>query len=229
MSVKCLCNDEEISSFKDFNSRQNAMCPSCTSLERHRSVMLFFKKHNMSFSKMLHFAPEHQLSSLFNTFTSKYVRADLTPWSDNVVRMDITQIPYSCEFDCIFSSHVLEHIIEDRLAMREIYKALKPGGTFIALIPQKFTQENTYEDSTITSAEDRQVHFGQWDHVRWYGLDFTKRLKEAGFHIRVNYPEGTEDCVNKMVHDEKRLLCSKADMRTYSLLSTDLIYECIKL
>ena len=45
----------------------------------------------------------------------------------------------------------------------------------------------TYEDFTITDPKERQKHFGQYDHVRWYGMDYFERLKSVGFSVDINF------------------------------------------
>lgn len=229
--VRCFCNHKEIDLFEPFNKRTNARCTSCKSLERHRFVTFFLTNTNMRFKKLLHIAPEKQLNKLFTSISKEYICGDIDPGRfsiPNIIHLDATNIPFKNEFDCIFASHVLEHIIEDRKAMKEIYHALTKNGRFIALVPQRFSREATYEDSSIVTEEARHLHFGQKDHVRWYGLDFTKRLQEAGFYIKVHYAAGSEPYVINTVCDEKNQIASKDDVITYGFSKSDIIYECIK-
>ncbi len=133
---------------------------------------------------MLHVAPETCLVDLFsNACGDGYLTADLL--SDQVMqKMDVTNIPYPNDsFDSIVCSHVLEHVPDDRAVMREFYRVLRPGGWAILNFP--ITGEATFEDSTITSPEDRLRVFGQEDHVRIYGPDYLERLQEAGFCVEV--------------------------------------------
>ena len=76
-------------------------------------------------------------------------------------------------------SHVLEHILDDRVAMKELFRALKPGGWAILQVP--VNAKVTYEDPSIV--EHRERVFGQHDHVRVYGLDYYDRLRESGFVV----------------------------------------------
>jgi len=230
--VSCFCNNKIIDSFDTFNNRQNAQCPSCKSLERHRFVVYFFYKNNINFEKTLHIAPEQQLSKLFTSISKNYICGDIDPKrykNPNIIYMDVTNIQFKNEFDCIFASHILEHIIDDRKAMKEIYDALVFNGIFIALVPQKFSLKTTYEDSTIITENDRLKHFGQKDHVRWYGLDFSQRLKEAGFYIKIHYVEDVKECINNMFYDEKNQLVTNEDAKNHGFLKGDIIYECIKM
>ena len=71
--------------------------------------------------------------------------------------------------------------------MKELYRVMKPGGWGIFQVPMKSELEKTYEDFTIKDPKERQKHFGQYDHVRWYGMDFFNRLRNAGFEVDTSY------------------------------------------
>jgi predicted SAM-dependent methyltransferase len=113
-----------------------------------------------------------------------YLSADLYA-SNAMVKMDITDIQYSDNtFDVIYCSHVLEHVSDDRKAMREFHRVLKPRGWAILQVP--IVAETTFEDSTVIHPEERRRLFGQHDHVRQYGLDYKERLISAGFSVTVD-------------------------------------------
>ncbi len=166
--------------------RPDALCPDCGSVERHRLVWLFFKHKTNLFDrspkKMLHIAPEKALDeNLRKTPALDYLTADLTD-PRAMVRMDITDIPYPDNlFDVIYCSHVLEHVPDDRKAIRHLNRVLKPTGWAVFVVPIKV--EKTIEDTSITDPADRRRLFGQHDHVRRYGPDFADRLAEAGFDV----------------------------------------------
>jgi SAM-dependent methyltransferase len=103
--------------------------------------------------------------------------------------MDITDIPLDDgSFDMIVCSHVLEHVPDDRKAMRELFRVLRPGGWAVLQSPLDPARPHTYEDWSITAPQERQRAFGQHDHVRIYGRDYGDRLEEAGFRVeRVNH------------------------------------------
>jgi hypothetical protein len=71
--------------------------------------------------------------------------------------------------------------------MSELYRVMKKGGWGILQVPMKNSLEKTYEDFTITDPKERQKHFGQYDHVRWYGMDYFERLKSVGFSVDINF------------------------------------------
>jgi SAM-dependent methyltransferase len=140
--------------------------------------------HDVS-KKMLHVAPEDQLSRLLEkTDSIDYLSSDLSS-PTVMVKMDITDIQYpDNSFDVICCSHVLEHVEDDRQAMRELYRVLKPGGWAILQVP--ISGDTTFEDPSITSATARERLFGQNDHVRRYGRDYKDRLAGAGFSVSVD-------------------------------------------
>jgi len=165
--------------------RLNARCPVCGSLERHRLVFLFLSQRTNLFlppkKRMLHMAPEKCLEGIFKKSEFiNYVSADLAPYA--MLEMDITDILFPDEtFDVIYVSHVFEHIVDDRKAMREIFRVIKAGGWAILQVPIK--AEVTYEDASVVDPIERESVFGQSDHVRIYGKDYYDRLCEAGFTV----------------------------------------------
>lgn len=174
--------------------RQNARCPKCNSLERHRLYYLYLKSVIPCDRpiKILHFAPEKILTQLFKTYPNiDYLSADIDP-AKAMVKEDVTCISFADNsFDIIFCSHVLEHIPDDRRAMRELRRVLKPGGFAILQVPIKDTFhgrviDKTYEDFSIDTPEGREKAFGQNDHVRVYGRDFKNRVESSGFHLRID-------------------------------------------
>jgi len=172
--------------YKD-QQRENALAPGSLSLERHRLLWLFLKKETDFFStnkKMLHIAPEQCFVDKFRKQKNlDYTTADIeSPLAD--VLMDVQNIPFEDNtFDIVFCNHVLEHVEDDKKAMQELYRILKPGGLGIFQVPQDVNLQITYENASITSPEERAIHFGQYDHLRIYGLDFFNKLRSVGFKV----------------------------------------------
>jgi SAM-dependent methyltransferase len=167
------------------NARENALCPNCLSLERHRLMWLYLKgKTNFFTGKLdvLHFAPEPCFISRFEKqHGDKYITADIeSPLAK--VKIDIHQIPFSeNKFDVVLCNHVLEHVKDDIQAMKEIHRVLKPGGWAILQVPFfNPVPEKTFEDNSITDKREREKIFGQDDHVRKYGKDYTQRISQSG-------------------------------------------------
>ncbi len=197
--------------------RLNALSPSTLSLERHRLIWLYLKNETDFFTaekKVLHIAPEQCFLKLFKAQTNlNYITADLySPIAD--VKADICNLPFEeNQFDVVFCNHVLEHIEDDKKAMSELLRVLKPNGMGIFQIPQDLTLETTYEDFSITSKEERKKHFGQYDHVRVYGKDYFDRLRAVGFKVNeIDYSKTlSADLITKycLVKGEILPVCTK--------------------
>lgn len=169
------------------NERKNVLAPGTLSLERHRLLWLYLKQHTYFFKKtlkLLHVAPEQCFYKIFrNQQNLDYTTTDLfSPLAD--VKADICNLPFQDNsYDVVFCNHVLEHITDDVKAMSELYRVLKPGGFGIFQVPQNTNAKSTYEDFSITEPEEKRKHFGQYDHVRVYGLDYFTRLENTGFTV----------------------------------------------
>jgi SAM-dependent methyltransferase len=190
-SVECPCCGAHYREFLPHGRplRPNARCAKCDAVERHRVMMLYLKDRTDLFTakqKLLHFAPERIFLEIFSAAENlQYVTTDYCEPTD--VNMDITALALPDNtFNAIICSHVLEHIPDDSKAMRELCRVLKPGGWAILQVPIDLKREHTYEDFSITKPEERRRHFGQEDHVRWYGQDYPQRLTNAGFEVTVD-------------------------------------------
>ena len=165
--------------------RPNALCPGTLSLERHRLLWLYLDRETNFLNqdlKVLHVAPEQVFYWKFKQFKHwDYTTTDLySPLADVVA--DICDLPFQDnQYDLILCNHVLEHIPNDLKAMTELYRVLKKGGTLIAQVPLEEGRPKTFEDNSITDANERSRVFGQYDHVRVYGQDYYQRLKSVGF------------------------------------------------
>jgi len=189
-----ICNK----SFRKFGDcgnpkRKDALCYHCGSLERHRLVWLYLKRMTALFDEpsksMLHVAPEPCFENLFKKHLGQgYISTDIqNPRA--IVKMDVTDINFPDEtFDVIYCSHVLEHISEDKQALREFHRVLKSDGWAILLVPIKLNLKRTFEDPSVTDPMERLRLFGQEDHVRRYGRDFCDRVREANFFVNVIKP-----------------------------------------
>jgi SAM-dependent methyltransferase len=168
--------------------RQNVLSPGTLSLERHRLLWLYFDRETDFFDRtadVLHIAPEQAFIERFKKLNHRsYITSDLhSPLAD--VQADICNLPFSDQqFDWVICNHVLEHIPNDNIAMQEIYRVLKPGGTAILQVPLRL-DHNTFEDDRITDPKERAQVFGQYDHVRIYGKDYQNRLEKIGFQVKM--------------------------------------------
>ncbi len=169
-------------------SRDNALCPHCLSLERHRLLWLYITRETDLATRLprtLHIAPEvcimRHLKPLFKAQRDNYVTADLeSPLAD--IHFDVQQIPLADNsFDVVICNHLLEHVESDMKALGELYRIMRPKGWGVLLSPVELTRPTTFEDDSITDPEERTRIFGQYDHRRIYGADYIERLRRAGF------------------------------------------------
>ena len=167
---------------------EEAICPYCCSFERERHVYLYLKEMTPVFrdpTALLHIAPERNLQRVLSKQKNiRYTTGDLNPTKAQV-RVDLTAIDFPDDsFDVVICNHVLEHVWQDHTAMAEILRVLRPGGWAILQVPIApgiITRENPQ----VTSPEDRARLYGQYDHVRIYGRDYSDRLESTGFRVRV--------------------------------------------
>ena len=169
------------------SQRKNALSPGTLSLERHRLLWLYLKNETIFFKKnlkVLHIAPEQCFYNVFKKLKNiNYITYDLnSPLAE--IKGDICNMPFkNNSFDYILCNHVLEHINDDKKAMMEIFRVLNISGTAILQVPINLNNKNTLEDNSITNKQERIEKFGQYDHVRLYGLDYFKKLQNIGFEV----------------------------------------------
>ena len=181
------------SEFRRFLPRHlpESVCPRCGSHERHRMLWLYLARERPDLlagaHSLLHFAPEPGIRRRLAAVSGlDYVTTDLDDRSV-AVRADITALPFpDARFDALLCSHVLEHVPDDRRAMRELARVLAPGGWAIVLVPLDKGRSETLEDDAIDSPAGRLAAYWQADHVRLYGRDLADRLRDAGFEVTVD-------------------------------------------
>lgn len=186
----CNACDSAVPGFFAYGPTRDWGCPTCGSSPRERFVrhavesgLLRLPGRN---SRILHVAPSEQsLVALFSASGAEYVRADIHPASypgQDVRRVDLCDFPAGGErYDLIYASHVLEHILDDALAMRNICANLAPQGEAWIIVP--LHDRATEEGGPDMPRRERERRFGQWDHVRFYGEDIVLRLQRAGFAV----------------------------------------------
>lgn len=214
-----VCGNESV--FGPFGSirREHVLCPSCGTVERHRLLYLVLRDQTNFFTKRLsivHFSPNPGLYALFscqkNLQYTAFNRAPddgKTPLEKDLTHTDLPD----SHFDVTICYHVLEHIKEDRKAMSELYRILKPGGWSVAQVPTR--DGDTLEDPRYDTPELRSKYYGQSNHVRYYGEhDFARRLESVGFNVVVVQPalHWSDDVIEtyRLVRNEKIYLLWKS-------------------
>lgn len=192
--VDCPVCEKSFNKFLSYGSkvahRENVLCPYDLTLERHRLMWVYLKDTSNFFQeeklKVMHIAPEQCFYSKFKKQTNlEYTTGDLlSPLAD--IHFDLHKIPLEDNlYDVIFCNHVLEHVADDHKCMTELNRIMKSGGWGIFQVPIDTSRAETYEDASITSPEEREKHFWQYDHLRLYGMDYPAKLEAAGFEVEV--------------------------------------------
>src|SRR6185503_7823818 len=190
--------------------RIDARCPKCGSAERYRLLALWLDRHGggLRAARVLHFAPEQGLTKLLKARVGFYQSADITPGRADLVR-NIEEIAEAdATFDCVVCSHVLEHV-DDRKALTEVFRVLKPTGIALIMLPVIEGWSKTYENATVVTPEDRMRHYGQSDHVRYYGADVRDRIRAAGFLLDEFTAEGEDVLTYGLSRGEKVFIATK--------------------
>lgn len=191
-------------------------CPRCNSKARHRRWWLFLQQETDLFTKqtkLYQIAPNYCMSRRFGVLPNiDYVVGDYNTHRNISQSMALpTPLLNPDAFDVVLCIHVLEHIQDDRGAIHELYRVLKPGGWAGFSVPIRLGQK-TDEDPRITSPRERERAFGETVHVRYYGYDFADRLEEAGFQVSM-YAGKDVEAQSRQIYglrdDENIFLCSK--------------------
>lgn len=215
----CLCCGGNYNQLLPYGimTRENALCPGCNSLERHRFLWDFISENKELFQEkinILHVAPEKILQRKLQALPNvNYISVDLDSQLA-MLKVDITDICFKDNyFNLIICNHVLEHITNDMKAMMELYRVLSPNGLACIMVPINKRLKNTYEDDSIITYEERLEKFGQGDHVRIYGMDFIERLKETGFTVSIYSvaEHYSDEQIKKygLIKDDEIFLCRK--------------------
>ena len=169
--------------------RRQACCPTCGSLERHRFLWWVLNRHTDLFRRrhrVLHTAPEPCLEDRLRRWPGlRYRSVDAyDPGAD--LRSSLTALPLAtASQDVVLTSHVLEHIRDDRAALAELARVLRPGGWMAVMVPYDPALPATLEDADLDDAAERLRRFGHPYHFRIYGADLPDRIAAAGFDVRV--------------------------------------------
>lgn len=197
-------------------------CWLCNSYPRIRLIwhwlMSDFEIANKHDFKVLHVAPEIQISQQLRKIPGlQYYcvdkHCDGYTYPSYVEDGDVRNLKFSDNtFDLVMCNHVLEHVIDDSTAIKELYRVTKPEGTALLIVPLDYERSETDEERPEESLtpEQREERFGQHDHVRIYGTDYFDRLRAVGFTVNlIEYND--KDMVERygFLPGEKLIICTK--------------------
>lgn len=198
-------------SFKD---SEDKICAKCGSLSRSRALTIYIEENYQNKNlKVLDFSPHRSLYDFLKSKFKYYISTDYENQFYAHKNHDITQIEEKDEsFDLIICFHVLEHILNDQKAIKELYRILKENGVILIQVPLK--EGLTYEDPNITSKNGRKEAFGQEDHVRVYGKEsLVKKLKD--FQLKVEIVDISKDL--KVI-----------EKNSFGILENEILFKCVK-
>ena len=192
-------------------------CPGCGSHERQRMLQLYIDRHDSRLGEtqgaLLHFAAEDDLRKLIRANEKlKYFSTDIDPAAikhrcaaGTGFMADIQNLGVKTGgVDLIFCLHVLEHVRHDRDAIRELKRALKPGGIAYIMVPFDMTLNETEE----WEVPDPDIHYHIWAYST---SDFKYRLD--GFDYQEIKPE---------------TFLSEDERTRYRIPPKEIIYRCVK-
>lgn len=180
-------------------NKKEFICPYCKSIDRTRFIMIYINKYyrRKERVKILYFAPtsggisflgkmnnmEVDTIDLYNKGVKyNYDIQNLSGIKDNI-------------YDLIICSHVLEHVNNDILALKELYRVTKEGGKVLILVPLDLNKVWLDEEYGLNESENWK-RFGQIDHVRRYTEDeIVKRMTDVGFKCRIFTRNNLDDKV----------------------------------
>lgn len=174
--------------FSPVRHKPEIWCPCCDSRPRHRLLKLWMDREMVlpaqetgECAKVLHFAAEPWVRDWFEDRGADYVTADINDQFD--LQLDITAMDMpDASFDMVMANHVLEHV-DDRAALAEIFRVLRPGGQAVLTAPVIDGWDRTYENPALVTEDEKRLHYGDPTHLRFYGRDLHERIRDAGFSL----------------------------------------------
>jgi SAM-dependent methyltransferase len=189
-SRRCSACSSAVPGFFRYGDVPEWGCPICNASPRERLVNYAIANGLLAFDRgaaILHIAPnELSLVKRFRQNGTNYLPADLDPSRyavEGITRIDLMEMDEESRFDLVYASHVMEHVPDDRLVFANLHRSLRPGGQAWLMVP--LHDAATIDGGLDMPPETREKLFGQWDHVRQYGMDFRDRLEQAGFSVSI--------------------------------------------
>lgn len=184
------CNRDVVGFFR-YGTTTEWGCPLCGASPRERLMHALLDCEALTIpsgAAVLHCAPnERRLVERLRTPASDYVPADFEPrqYADvpGITKVDLMTISEHDRFDRIYASHVMEHVPDDSVVLGNLRRALKPGGEAWLLVP--LWKKPTEDGPADLGPRERERRYGQWDHLRQYGVDFADRISAAGLSVEV--------------------------------------------
>lgn len=172
-------------------------CHKCKGSDRDRLVYLYLKHHTNMIDedencRFLHVAPENCLAHIFlNKKQMNYIPIDSFEhgydYPHYLIQMDLLHLDIEDDtIDFVMCNHVLQDIADDKRAIQEIYRVLKPGGKAVLQVPISNMIDKTIEHTGELDFRQCEIRYGHRFHKRIYSQeDYLLRLSAVGFHTKV--------------------------------------------
>jgi glycosyltransferase involved in cell wall biosynthesis/SAM-dependent methyltransferase len=185
------------------NWREHLDCVTCGFSNRIRAAMhVFFERIKPKTTNSLYIT--EQTTPLFRWLKTKLENIVGSEYLGSAVPLgtqlnglrneDLTRLTFADEsFDYILSFDVLEHVSDDIAALQQIYRCLKPEGTFLFSAPfskehaQKVVRAKMRSDGSIEHLMAPEYHGNPVDHekgalcFRYFAWDIVEDMKRIGF------------------------------------------------
>lgn len=186
----CPACDSGVVGFFRYGDEREWGCPKCGASPRERLMHALLDAGRITVpvgAAVLHCAPnEASLVRRFYQSAADYVPADIDPARYTVSgmqKLDLMSMTDEERFHVIYASHVMEHVPDDAVVLRNIRAALRPNGEAWLIVP--LWGKPSEDGPPDLSGKERERRFGQWDHVRQYGRDFADRIRSAGLEVEL--------------------------------------------
>lgn len=198
--------------------RYDCECPACLSQERHRLIgLLLDREPSLGKGDVIHFSPlgEKALAERLKARAGSYRTADRSlPGCDLPIDIEAIDLPDE-SVDLMVVNHVLEHV-DDGKALGEMFRCLAPGGRVLITVPLVDGWNDTYENPAVASGPSdrlRAIHFGQGEHLRYYGADLRQRIVAAGFNLATFTASPQEVIRHGLIRGETVFIAGKGRTR----------------
>ena len=197
-----------IGMFSPVKHKPEIWCPNCDSRPRHRLLKLWMDREMelARGARVVHFAAEPWVRGELEKRGARYQTADINEKFE--LCLDITSIDQpDGSIDMLIANHVLEHV-DDAAAFAEIYRVLSPGGQAVITVPLIEGFDETYEDPSLATREAKALHYGDPEHLRWFGRDFRTRFGAPGFDV-VEYTALEPEAARYALHRGEKIFIGR--------------------
>ena len=186
----------------------HSYCPQCNSRTRHRGLKFLYDEllASAAATRLLHFAPEPVLMRVIRQYPAiEYKTTDYLLQDVDYPGEDIQALSFADNsFDLVFCNHVIEHVPDDRKALQEIQRILRPGGKAVITIPGVWSRKETIPFPDLR-------HNG---HYRDYGMDVVQVMQAVFSKVAVkNLHDYNRNTANGTSHGipamEPAFICTK--------------------